>query len=86
MKNIYLDHAATTYIDQRVLKKMLPYLTENFGNPSSLHLPGRKAKAAIESARKNVAKILNAESEEIIFTGSGTEANNLAIFFSKKEL
>ncbi len=80
MKNIYLDHSSATYIDNKVLKKMLPYLTENFGNSFSLHSPGRKTKAAIENARKDITKILNVNSNEIIFTGSGTESDNLAIF------
>jgi len=80
MKKIYLDYAATTYIDPLVLRKMNPYLTRLFGNPSSLHAAGREVRFAIESARLDVAKILNAESKEIIFTGSGTESDNLAIF------
>ncbi len=79
MKNIYLDYAATTYIDKRVLNKMLPYLTKKFGNPSSLYSLGREAKSAIEGARRNIAEVLNSNSEEIIFTGSGTESDNLAI-------
>ena len=80
MKTIYLDHAATTYIDNEVFKKISPYLKGNFGNPSSLYLIGRKAKAAIENARSAIAKILGVSSKEIIFTGSGTESDNLAIF------
>ncbi len=79
MPKIYLDYAATTYIDPRVLQKMRPYLTAAFGNASSLYLLGRQAKTAIEKARVDVAKILGASSEEIIFTGSGTESVNLAI-------
>ena len=80
MKTIYLDYAATTYIDTGIFKKIAPYLKKNFGNPSSLYLIGRQAKAAIESARAGVAKILGVDSREIIFTGSGTESDNLAIF------
>lgn len=80
MKSVYLDYAATTYIDKRILKKMLPYLTKKFGNPSALYSFGREAKSAIENARQDVAKVLNANSQEIIFTGSGTESDNLAIF------
>lgn len=80
MKKIYLDHAATTYIDPIVRKRMLPYLGKRFGNPSSLYSLGRQAKAAIKEARADVAKILNTDSREIIFTGSGTESDNLAIF------
>lgn len=79
MKKIYLDYAATTYIDPRVLQKMRPYLTTAYGNASSLYSLGRQAKAAIEKAREDVAKILGASSREIIFTGSGTESANLAI-------
>mgnify|MGYP001614107742 CR=1 FL=1 len=80
MKEIYLDYAAATYIDLLVLRKMSPYLTKLFGNPSSLHAAGRKVRFAIENARIDVARILNVESKEIIFTGSGTESDNLAIF------
>ncbi|MEK7674113.1 MAG: cysteine desulfurase family protein [Patescibacteria group bacterium] len=80
MKNIYLDYASSTYIDPLVLKKMTPYLKGYFGNPSSLHKMGRKSKSIIEKARFDVAKILNAKPEEIIFTGSGTESDNLAIY------
>ncbi len=80
MKETYLDYAATTYIDPLVLRKMKPYLTGLFGNPSSLHAAGRKVRFAIERARIDVARILNAEGKEIIFTGSGTESDNLAIF------
>jgi len=76
---VYLDYAATTYIDPRVLQKMKPYLTTAFGNASSLYSLGREAKAGIEKAREDVAKILGANSQEIIFTGSGTESANLAI-------
>jgi len=80
MKQIYLDYAATTYIDPRVLQKMKPYLTTAYGNASSLYFLGRQAKTAIEKAREEVAKILGVSSQEIIFTGSGTESDNMAIF------
>ncbi len=80
MKNIYLDHASTTYVDPLVFEKMKPYFSLEFGNPSSnLHSMGRNAKKAIDSARENVANIIGASPEEIIFTGSGTESDNLAI-------
>ncbi len=79
MPKIYLDYAATTYIDPRVLQKMKPYLTNVFGNASSLYLLGRESKVAIEKARQDVARILNAVPKEIIFTGSGTESDNMAI-------
>jgi len=79
-KNIYLDYAATTYIDSEVLQKMKPYLTSAYGNASSLYSLGREAKAAIEKARDDIAKILGVLPSKIIFTGSGTESDNLAIF------
>jgi cysteine desulfurase len=79
-RRIYLDHAATTATRKEVLKEMLPYFSEITGNPSALHLDGRKAKNALDSARQKVAKIINADPGEIIFTGSGTESDNLAIF------
>lgn len=79
MQRIYLDNAATTPLDRRVLEEMLPYLTEHFGNPSSIHDFGRKSKAAIEKARKQVAQFLNASTSEIFFTSGGTESNNTAL-------
>ncbi|MBD3311755.1 MAG: aminotransferase class V-fold PLP-dependent enzyme [Candidatus Magasanikbacteria bacterium] len=79
-KEIYLDHAATTYIEKSVLKKMQPYLNEFYGNPSSLYNLGRKTRSAIENSRKKIAQILHTNSDSIIFTGGGTESDNLAIF------
>jgi len=79
-RSIYMDHAATTPLDPAVLKAMLPYFGKHFGNPSALYGLGRKARAAVEQARETVASILSAKPEEIIFTGSGTESDNLAIF------
>lgn len=76
---IYLDHSATTPVDARVRDAMLPYFTEMFGNPSSLHRYGQDALAAVDGARQTVADILGAEAREIVFTGNGTEANNLAL-------
>lgn len=76
---IYLDYAATTPVDPEVLKAMAPYFSRDFGNPGSLHEFGQKALAAIDESRAAIASFLNAESGEIIFTGSATEANNLAI-------
>lgn len=76
---IYLDYAATTPLDKDVKKEMLPFLTEKFGNPSSLHDFGQEALLAIDKAREKVAVFLNAKSREVIFTSSATEANNLAI-------
>jgi cysteine desulfurase len=83
---VYLDNAATTPLDKQVLDEMLPYLTEHFGNPSSIHGYGRKAKAAVEKARKQVAKYLNASTSEVFFTGSGTEASNMIIKRSVRDL
>jgi cysteine desulfurase len=82
---IYLDNAATTPIDPRVLTSMLPYLKESYGNPSSLHFNGRIANGAIEESREVIAKIIGAAKDEIIFTSGGTEADNLAIFGIARE-
>jgi len=76
---IYLDNAATTPLDPEVFEAMKPFLLEDFGNPSSIHSHGRKVKAAIESARKKVAELLNCTPGEIIFTSGGTEADNAII-------
>lgn len=76
---VYLDHSATTATDPRVVEKMLPYWTEHFGNPSSLHSAGKASARAINEAREAVAKILNCSESEIIFTSGGTESDNLAI-------
>ncbi|MDP3990885.1 MAG: cysteine desulfurase family protein, partial [Candidatus Nealsonbacteria bacterium] len=84
MPKIYLDYAATTPIDPKVLKAMLPYLKKEFGNPSSIHSFGQKGLFALEKARKSVADFLGCSSQEIIFTGSATEADNLAIRGSVK--
>jgi cysteine desulfurase len=76
---IYFDHSATTPLDPRVLDAMGPYLTGAYGNPSSLHEEGRIARAAVDRARAQVAALIGAEPDEIIFTASGTEADNLAL-------
>jgi cysteine desulfurase len=76
---IYLDHNATTPIHPEVVEAMLPFLREHFGNPSSGHIYGQRARAAMERAREQVAGLLGAEPDEIVFTSGGTEANNLAI-------
>jgi cysteine desulfurase len=78
-KRIYMDHAATTPVDPKVMEAMLPYFTQYFGNASSLHLFGREAYNAMETARANVARLIGAEKEEIIFTAGGTESDNIAI-------
>ncbi|MBC7875787.1 MAG: cysteine desulfurase [Anaerolineales bacterium] len=76
---IYLDYAATTPVDQRVLDRMLPYFRENYGNPSSVHRLGQKAEAAVDEAREKVAAVLHGKPEEIIFTSCGSESDNLAL-------
>ena len=86
MNRIYFDNAATTALDKEVLDAMLPYLTEKFGNPSSIYSYGRETRLAIESARKSVAKLLNANPGEIFFTSGGTESNNTAIGAAIRDL
>ncbi len=76
---IYLDHAATTPIRPEVLDAMLPYLTEHQGNPSSIHASGRRARQGLDEARETIAQLIGAKPREIVFTASGTEADNLAI-------
>jgi cysteine desulfurase len=76
---VYLDHAATTPVDPRVLEAMLPYMTEKFGNPSSIYSVGREAAAALRQAREQVAEVLNCKPEEVYFTSGGTESDNAAI-------
>lgn len=82
MHRIYLDHSATTPVRPEVAKIMLEYMTEKFGNPSSVHFYGREARQALDKARKQIADSINARPEEIIFTSGGTEADNLAIIGS----
>lgn len=79
MKRIYLDYAATTPVDKRVVKAMTPFLNEEFGNTMSLHSFGQIAKMALEESRNTVADFINAKPNEIVFTGSATESNNLAL-------
>lgn len=79
MHRIYLDHAATTPLDPRVLEAMMPYLTEHYGNASSVHALGRKARFVVEECRERVADLLGAETGEIVFTSGGTESDNAAI-------
>jgi cysteine desulfurase len=86
MQRIYFDNAATTSLDPEVLEIMMPYLTEKFGNPSSIYSYGRESRMAIETGRKSVAKILNAHPAEIFFTSGGTESSNTAINAAIKDL
>ncbi|MCB0715953.1 MAG: cysteine desulfurase [Chitinophagaceae bacterium] len=86
MDRIYFDNAATTSLDSAVLEAMLPYMTTQFGNPSSIYSYGRETRLAIENARKSVAKILNAHPGEIFFTSGGTESNNTAILSAIRDL
>ncbi len=86
MKRIYFDNAATTALDKEVLEAMLPYMTTQFGNPSSIYSYGRESRLAIETARKSVAKLLNAHPGEIFFTSGGTESNNTAILSAIRDL
>lgn len=80
MNSVYMDYAATTPTDKKVVEAMLPYFNEKFGNASSFHHKGRETKAAIEEARKTIAEFIGALPEEIIFTSGGTEADNMAVF------
>ncbi|MCW3092418.1 MAG: cysteine desulfurase [Ferruginibacter sp.] len=86
MNRIYFDNAATTSLDPRVLETMMPYLTEKFGNPSSIYSYGRETRMAVEQARKSIAKILNAHPAEIFFTSCGTESSNTAILSAVRDL
>lgn len=79
MKQVYMDHSATTPVDSRAFQAMEPYLTGEYGNPSSIHRMGRAARHAVETAREQVSRLINASPAEIIFTSGGTESNNLAI-------
>ena len=89
MKRIYLDYAATTPVDKRVVKEMEPYFSEKYGNTMSLHSFGQEAKLALENSRAVLADLINAQPNEIVFTGSATESNNLAlkgvVFANKKK-
>jgi len=86
LKRIYFDNAATTPLDKAVLDAMLPYMTDHFGNPSSIYSYGRESRLGIENARKTVAKILNAHPGEIFFTSGGTESSNTAINAAIRDL
>ncbi len=86
MERIYFDNAATTALDPTVLEAMMPYFTEKFGNPSSIYSYGRETRMAVETARKSVAKLLNANPAEIFFTSGGTESSNMAIQAAIRDL
>lgn len=92
MRTLYLDHAATTPIDERVLDAMLPFMKENYGNANSAHHLGQKSKVVVEDAREQIAHLINAEPSEVIFTSGGTESDNaiikgvMAVSGDKKEL
>ena len=78
-QRIYLDYAATTPVDPKVIKTMLPYFNEYFGNPASMHFLGRKSFDILEKSRTEIAKAINAQANETYFTGSATESNNWAL-------
>jgi cysteine desulfurase len=86
MERIYFDNAATTQLDPEVIDAMLPYMREHYGNPSAVHAFGRKARAGIEQSRRIVAKLLNCAPGEIVFTSCGTEADNMALMCSVRDL
>src|SRR5256885_5224034 len=79
MRRVYLDNSATTPVDPRVVEALMPYLTGKFGNPSSVHFFGQEARAAVDQARRDVAELISARPNEVVFLSGGTEANNLAI-------
>src|SRR3990172_4880099 len=79
MRTVYLDHSATSYVLPEVLEAMLPYFSDRFGNPSSLHAYGRENRKVLDDCRDRVAALLGVDYEEIIFTGSGSESDNMAI-------
>src|SRR5216683_8012012 len=80
MNRVYLDHNATTPVEPEVLSAMLPYLSAEYGNAASIHTFGQRARAAVETAREQVAALIGARTQEIVFTSGGTESDNHAIF------
>src|SRR5215469_14473781 len=86
MKRVYFDNNATTAVEPAVVEAMLPYLSGDFGNASSIHGFGQKARAAVETAREQVAALIGAQAEEIVFTSGGTESDNHAIFGATQAL
>ena len=86
MRNVYLDYSATTHVKEEVLKEMIPYFTEKFGNPSSLYDKGLESKDAVTHAREQVADLINAKPSEVYFTAGGTESDNWALFGTAEKL
>ena len=86
MRNVYLDYSATTPVKEEVLKEMIPYFTEKFGNPSSLYDKGLESKDAVTHAREQVADLINAKPSEVYFTAGGTESDNWALFGTAEQL
>src|SRR3990172_4403236 len=86
MEQIYLDHNATTPVEPEVVKAMLPYLGETFGNASSVHSFGRDAKVALENAREQIAAFIHCEPSELYFTSGGTESDNIAVLGTAYQL
>src|SRR2546422_6994366 len=80
MRRVYLDHNATTPLAPEVFEAMKPYWLEDYGNASSIHWYGQRAKAAVEAARVEVARLINADPSEVVFTSGGTESDNAALF------
>src|SRR5882762_200382 len=80
MNRVYLDYNATTPVEPEVLDAMLPYFSGDFGNAASIHTPGQRARAAVETARERVAELIGARAQEIVFTSGGTESGNHAVF------
>src|SRR5216110_1783733 len=78
-RRVYLDNSATTPVDPAVVEAMMPFLTDKFGNASSIHFFGQEARAAVDKARHQVAALINSRPNELVFTSGGTESNNLAI-------
>src|ERR1700704_4103932 len=80
MNRVYLDYNATTSVEPEALDAMLPYFSGEFGNAASIHTPGQRARAAVETAREQVAALIGARPQEIVFTSGGTESDNHAVF------
>ena len=79
-RTVYLDHAGTTSMDPQVLEAMIPYFSQLYGNPSSIHTVGQEARYALDESRERVAKVLGCRAREVVFTGGGSESDNAAIY------